>query len=338
MTHLVEYIWIDGGSPTPKLRSKTKVVHSSKVPEWGFDGSSTDQAQGSSSDCILIPVRIVRDPLRGRDDLIALCEVYNADRTPSKTNHRNETEVLWRHTDEEPLFGIEQEYTMFKGREPLGWPKGGYPAPQGPFYCGVGADEVYGREIVEKHMRACLDARLLLSGVNAEVMPGQWEFQIGPGDPLRVSDHLWLARYLLYRIAEEYGVTIRLDPKPVGGDWNGAGAHTNFSTKAMREDGGIKHCLEAAEKLGERFDRDGFPEVYGAGFRDRLTGAHETCSYREFKYGVADRTASVRVPLAVAKSGKGYIEDRRPCANVDPYEVCSYVMEVTCGSNEEGIS
>lgn len=343
MATFAEYIWVDGTEPTPRLRSKTKVLDypssmerasgdgDLKLPEWGFDGSSTGQASGDSSDCILKPVCSVPDPTR-RDGVLALCEVFNADGSPGKNNHRAHLRRVTTEFDKyEPWFGIEQEYTFFKGRSPLGWPEGGYPAPQGPFYCGVGADEVFGRKIVEEHMSACTAAGLKLSGVNAEVMPGQWEFQIGAADPLTVSDHLLLARYILYRIAEKHGVTVKLDPKPVDGDWNGAGAHTNFSTKKMRsEPSGRDECTVACVRLGASFEEKGFPSVYGHGFEKRLTGAHETCSYKEFKFGVADRTASVRIPLHVDKNGKGYIEDRRPCANIDPYQVCAYLIETVC--------
>lgn len=350
MSMFAEYIWIDGVKPVPKLRSKTKVLERDILPDsigaeseltesdylfvpvWGFDGSSTNQAEGNSSDCVLKPVRVTKDPLR-ENGVLVLCEVLNADGDPIESNHRASLEFLSEaHIGYDSLFGIEQEYTFFKGRSPLGWPEGGYPAPQGPFYCGVGADEVFGREIAEEHMQACLSAGLKLSGINAEVMPGQWEFQIGPAGPLLVSDHIWLARYLLYRIAEKYDVNIKLDPKPIEGDWNGAGAHTNFSTVAMRGEGGIDHCLIACEKLKQNFASKGFPKVYGHGHDLRLTGAHETCSWEEFKYGVGDRTASIRIPLHVHEKGKGYIEDRRPCANIDPYQVCAFLINAICVS------
>jgi len=327
----VDYIWIDGTSPVPKLRAKTKLVIAEEVPEWTFDGSSTGQAEPGMSDCLLKPVYVIADPLRGRPHLLALCEVYNQDGSPSHTNYRCGLVEAWKKASKlVPMFGIEQEYTMFKGRTPLGWPNGGYPAQQGPFYCGVGADEAFGREIVEKHMEVCLKSSILIAGVNAEVMPGQWEFQVGPESPLVVSDHLWLARYLLYRIAEKHGVTIRLDPKPVSGDWNGAGAHTNFSTNNMRGEGGYNECIIAAKALGTNFDRSGFPDVYGHNYKLRLTGNHETCSWEYFGWGVGDRTTSVRIPKHVEEQDKGYIEDRRPCANIDPYQVTKYIMEVCC--------
>ena len=330
-----EYIWMDGHFPTQKLRSKTTVINGpitniEQLPDWGFDGSSTLQAEGNASDCLLKPVYFALDPIRGGDDILVMCEVFNADGTVHKTNSRAPLrELMKNHSKQEPWFGIEQEYTFFQGRSPLGWPEGGYPAPQGPFYCGVGADEVFGREIVEEHMSACLHAGIELSGINAEVMPGQWEFQVGPVGALDAGDQVWMARWLLYRIAEDFGVSATLHPKPVKGDWNGAGAHTNFSTKAMREEGGLDVIIEACEKLSKNHDEH--IAVYGAHNEERLTGLHETCSIKEFRYGVSDRGASIRIPMATHKDGKGYLEDRRPSANMDPYKVCAKLIETVCG-------
>ncbi len=332
-----EYIWVDGGQPTHKLRSKTRVLDKgswlerrAELPEWGFDGSSTGQATGEHSDCLLHPVFHCPDPIRGDDHLLVLCEVNGADDLPHATNTRALLrEVAERFADQEPLFGIEQEYTMFQGARPLGWPDGGYPAPQGPFYCGVGADEVFGRPIVEQHLEACLAAGLTLSGINAEVMPGQWEFQVGPEDPLDVCDQLLIARWLLFRIGEDHDVSVSLDPKPVRGDWNGAGAHTNFSTRAMREEGGLAVIEAACDKLRARHELH--IANYGEGIERRLTGLHETCPYTEFRWAVGHRGASIRIPLHVAKAGQGYLEDRRPCSNMDPYVVTRLMLESACG-------
>ena len=329
-----EYIWMDGHQPTSKLRSKTKVVDGpvnniKQLPDWGFDGSSTMQAEGHDSDCALKPVYFIPDPIRGEDNILVMCEVYNADGTPHRTNTRAALRaVAEKYADQDAWFGIEQEYTFFDGIKPLGWPDNGFPAPQGGYYCGVGSDEVFGRELVEHHMEACMAAGLEISGINAEVMPGQWEFQIGPLGALEVSDEIWLARWLLYRIGEEYGVSATLDPKPVKGDWNGAGAHTNFSTKAMREKGGLAIIEDACEKLAKTHDKH--IACYGAQNDERLTGLHETCSISDFKYGVSDRGASVRIPMDTSKNGFGYLEDRRPAANMDPYEVCSCLLETIC--------
>ena len=329
-----EYIWTDGHLPTAKLRSKTKIVDGpikkvSELPEWGFDGSSTEQAEGHFSDCLLRPVRLALDPIRGGDNILVMCEVFNADGTVHESNARAALRVLAeKHADQEAWFGIEQEYTFFDGIKPLGWPDNGFPAPQGGYYCGVGSDEVYGRDIVEDHMEACLLAGIEMSGINAEVMPGQWEFQISPVGPLEVADEVWLARWLLYRIGEDYGVSATLHPKPVKGDWNGAGAHTNFSTKAMREPGGLAVIEEACKKLGKTHEKH--IVQYGAYNEERLTGLHETCSMQDFKYGVSDRGASIRIPMQTANDGYGYLEDRRPSANMDPYKVCAALMETVC--------
>ncbi|SFC70472.1 glutamine synthetase [Streptomyces aidingensis] len=330
MSYKAEYIWIDGTSPTAKLRSKTKILaDGAEPPVWGFDGSSTNQAEGHASDCVLQPVATFKDPLRGGDNLLVLCEVYNTDGTPHVSNTRARLRpVAERFAAQQPIFGIEQEYTFFVGNRPLGFPEGGFPAPQGGYYCGVGDDEIHGRDIVEAHLDNCLAAGIGVSGINAEVMPGQWEFQVGPLSPLEVADQLWVARWLLYRTAEDFGVSATLDPKPVKGDWNGAGAHTNFSTKAMREN--YDAIVAACESLG----KDGKPlehvKNYGAGVEDRLTGLHETAPWSEYSYGVSDRGASVRIPWQVERDKKGYIEDRRPNANCDPYVVTRVMVDTVC--------
>ncbi|MEK7607115.1 MAG: glutamine synthetase GlnII [Patescibacteria group bacterium] len=331
----VEYIWIDGYQPTAFLRSKTKIVDhpiqsAEHVPQWSFDGSSTRQAEGRLSDCLLQAVRVIPDPVRGEPHMLALCEVLNPDGTPHSSNTRfHLRELAEKYSVQDPWFGIEQEYTLYKNFRPLGFPDGGFPFPQGKYYCGVGTDEVFGRSVIEAHLDACLSAGIKIAGINAEVMPGQWEFQVGPLGPLEVSDALWLSRWLLYRVGENFGVYAKLDPKPIIGDWNGAGAHTNFSTKAMRESGGINVIVEACKKLGAKHFEH--MKVYGADNELRLTGLHETCSINDFRYGVSDRGASIRIPVQTAKDGYGYLEDRRPAANMDPYTVCAKLIETVCG-------
>ncbi|MFG1918853.1 glutamine synthetase [Micromonospora sp. NPDC048898] len=334
MAYKAEYIWIDGTEPTAKLRSKTKIIADGVEPgTWGFDGSSTNQAEGRSSDRVLEPVATYPDPIRGGAHLLVLCEVFNIDGTPHESNARALLRpVADRFAAQQPLFGIEQEYTFFQGSRPLGFPDGGYPAPQGGYYCGVGADEIYGRAVVEKHLDNCLAAGLTISGINAEVMPGQWEFQVGPLSPLEVADQLWVARWLLHRTAEDFGISATLEPKPARGDWNGAGAHTNFSTGAMREN--YAAIIEACESLGRGDKPLQHIRSYGAGVEARLTGAHETAPWSEYSYGVSDRGASVRIPWQVEIDKKGYIEDRRPNANVDPYTVTRLIVDTCCTALE----
>lgn len=344
MINIAEYMWMDGAKPTQKIRSKTKMLNLPKdftidsFPEWSFDGSSTYQASGHKSDLALKPVCFVKDPIRGEGNYLVMCEVFNPDGTPHETNTRAELRrVLDAGADkEDSWFGFEQEYTLFKGRVPLGWPNEGYPAPQGPFYCGVGSDEVFGRDLVETHLEACVRAGIMIYGINAEVMPGQWEYQIGyrglegeSANPLTVSDHSWLARWLLYRIGEEFGVMATLDPKPVRGDWNGAGQHTNFSTKSMRDPKTGMATIENAISMLQKKHKEHI-SVYGDRLHERLTGLHETCNINQFKSGVSDRGASIRIPLHVSKNGYGYLEDRRPGANADPYVIAARILKSIC--------
>ncbi len=338
---LAEYIWLDGAVPTRYLRSKAKVVNfeerptsADEFPEWSFDGSSTGQANGNDSDCILKPVCFVDDPIRGYGNYLVMCEVLNPDGTPHESNSRAQLrEVMEAGGDKLDMWlGFEQEYTLFQDRKPLGWPDNGYPGPQGPYYCGVGADEIFGREVAEEHARLCLSTDILYYGMNAEVMPGQWEFQVGyrgsdaeSSSAIDMADQTWLARWLLYRVGEEFGVSVSLDNKPVKGDWNGAGMHTNVSTVGTRDKSKGRAAIEAATKALSENHADHI-RLYGAGLGDRLTGDHETCDIDTFKVGDADRGCSIRIPKPVAIKGYGYFEDRRPGANADPYLVAARLM------------
>ena len=237
--------------------------------------------------------------------------------------------------EHDPWFGIEQEYTMLDGNDdhPLGWPKQGFPGPQGPYYCGVGTGKAFGREICEAHYRACLYAGIPICGINAEVMPAQWEFQFGPSKGIAIGDDLWVARFLLTRIAEEYNVKISFDPKPIAGEWNGAGAHTNFSTKQTRDPKtGLVAIEEAVEMLKKNHHKhiEAYDPKGGKDNMRRLTGKHETSSIYTFSSGIANRGASVRIPRQVAEQGHGYLEDRRPASNCDPYVVSEAIVRTCC--------
>ncbi|PIA64205.1 hypothetical protein AQUCO_00201467v1 [Aquilegia coerulea] len=261
-----------------------------------------------------------------------MCDAYTPAGDPIPTNKRHAAAQIFSHPDVEkevPWYGIEQEYTLLQKdvRWPIGWPVGGFPGPQGPYYCSAGADKAFGRDIVDSHYKACLYAGVNISGINGEVMPGQWEFQVGPSVGISAGDELWIARYILERITELAGVVLSFDPKPIPGDWNGAGAHTNYSTKTMREDGGIVVIKKAIEKLGLRHKEH--IAAYGEGNERRLTGRHETADINSFSWGVANRGASIRVGRDTEKDGKGYFEDRRPASNMDPYVVTSMIAETT---------
>lgn len=331
---MCEYVWIDGTGEG--VRSKCRTLsyipkESSDCPVWNFDGSSTGQAEGSNSDMYLYPVRVFNDPFRRGNNKLVLCDVYKYNLKPAETNNRFScAKVMEVVADHHPWFGIEQEYTLqdFDGY-PFGWPKNGYPGPQGPYYCGVGANRVYGRDIVEAHYRACLYAGVNISGCNAEVMPAQWEFQVGPCEGIEMGDHLWISRYILHRVAEDFGLVVTLDPKPMTGDWNGAGAHTNFSTIEMRQDDGLQHIEKAIEKMSLHHEEHikAYDPNKGKDNERRLTGLHETSSIHDFSAGVANRGASIRIPRQVAEDGKGYLEDRRPSSNCDPYAVTEIICK-----------
>lgn len=355
MKFFLEYVWLDGNQPQ-QLRSKTKVVNLGEVrnffekgkpqdlPKWSFDGSSTKQARagkGENTDCILEPIFYCEDPFRGENHLIVFCEVFNPDGTLHPTNKRGELRGFIKENGivdcknnytESNWFGWEQEYTLttkpnFKEGEglPLGFRPNEEPRPQGDYYCGVGSDNITGRRIVEEHLKKCVEAGLDISGINAEVMLGQWEYQIGPVTSLEGSDQLWVSRYILQRVAEENGVKVSFHPKPKMGDWNGSGCHVNFSTSEMRSEGGLSIIESVIEKLSTTHKEH--IDVYGLHNEKRMTGEHETSSIHDFSYGYSTRDTSVRIPAQILIDGKGYFEDRRPASNCDPYSVALRMLK-----------
>ena len=292
----LEYIWLDGYDPTQSLRSKTKIVDDfsgdlDDAQIWSFDCSATEQANGSAH------------ASNGRATI---------------------------DDDDEFWFGFEQEYTIIDpdtGR-PLGFPKEGFPAPQGPYYTSVGTQNAYGRELVDEHLHLCLAAGLNVEGINAEVMMGQWEFQIFAKGAGRSGDEMWVGRYLLERTAEKYGLVIDWHPKPIKGDWNGSGMHANFSNDAMRTAGNKETFIQICEEFSKHIQEH--IAVYGADNDQRLTGLHETQAIDKFSYGEYDRGASIRIPIGTIDDGwKGRLEDRRPASNADPYKVAAVIIKPT---------
>lgn len=335
-----EYIWIDGTGEHVRAKARTldfvpEVV--CQLPIWSYDGSSTYQAKGEDSDVYLMPVALYPDPFRGGDNKLVLCETYDSNKEPTPTNHRKCCfETMTKAADQKPWFGLEQEYTLLdQSGWPYKWPKNGYPAPQGPYYCGVGAGKVFGRDITEAHLRACLYCGINISGINAEVMPSQWEFQVGPTEGVAAADELWVGRYLLDRIAEEVGAVVSYDPKPVEGDWNGAGGHVNMSTEKTRQENGLEEIKKAIKKLEK--NHAAHIAVYDPkGGKDnmrRLSGRHETSSIDTFTWGVANRAVSVRINRDVNENKKGHLEDRRPSSNADPYQVLNALVCTICLSD-----
>jgi glutamine synthetase len=342
---IAEYVWIDGSGIL--LRSKCRTLNGpvksiEDIPEWNYDGSSCYQATTENSEVIMKPVAYFRDPFRRGDNIMVLTETYKwTDSTcqklePCNTNFRYFANKVWNHpkvAGEETWYGIEQEYTLLTHftkftAQPLGWPSNGYPGPQGPYYCSVGATACYGRVIADVHYKACLFAGVTISGTNAEVMPGQWEYQVGPAQGVDIGDHMWISRYLLSRVAEDFNIVVSFAPK-LFPDWNGSGCHTNYSTRTMRDG---KEGMAYIEAMMGRFaaKHSEHCAVYGDDNDKRLTGIHETSSMDKFTYGVANRAASFRIPTSVAHAnGKGYIEDRRPASNIDPYIVGAMIADTS---------
>ena len=256
-----------------------------------------------------------------------MTEVLNADGSPHESNGRATIE----DGDADFWFGFEQEYFLWDPDTdlPPGFPAGGYPAPQGPYYCSVGAKNAFGREVVEEHLDLCLEAGINVEGINGEVAAGQWEFQVFAKGAQRAGDETWVARYLIERVAERYGYAINWRPKPLGDtDWNGSGMHANFSNGAMRDLGDEGVFTKICDEFGKNIERH--ISVYGAENDQRLTGAHETQSIDQFSYGVSDRGASIRIPIGTVEDGwKGRLEDRRPASNADPYKVAAAIVKTT---------
>jgi len=349
---LLEYVWIDvGGNP----RSKIKILNENmfkinELPDWNFDGSSTGQAEGRDSDVLIKPRTLYPNPfVNYMESYLVMCDCWNKDGTPHITNYRVKlVETYSQCEDQKPIFGIEQEFVLFdrvydkeKGLKmnsfqiptPFRWNKHDEPGmgPQGPYYCSVGGGVSLGRDVSSRHLELCLRAGLEICGTNAEVMASQWEYQIGPLPPVELADQLWLSRYILHRVSEEFDCVVSLHPKPYKGDWNGSGAHTNFSTGVMREPGGIEEIKVACEKLSKT--HQSHMKVYGLYNEERMSGLHETSSMDKFTWAISNRGCSVRIPLNVAKDGCGYLEDRRPAANVDPYLVCEKICSTVCLNN-----
>ena len=332
----LEYVWLDGYSPA-NLRSKTKIIEHSEhnislhdVPNWSFDGSSTKQADGSNSDCILKPVRKYSNPIDG--GYIILCEVYTADGKPHPSNTRAKLITVFGKAAvenwKEYWWGFEQEYFLINltTKRALGWSEFEFPNPQGKYYCGVGSSSVQGRDIIELHLELCIEAGINITGTNAEVALGQWEYQCFSTETSQACDDLWVSRYLLYRAAEVYNIGVELHPKPYMGDWNGSGCHINFSNAEMRDKGTKKMITSICEKLGDKHELH--MDMYGEHNDLRLTGLHETQHISKFSYGESDRGASIRIPVAtIDNEYKGYLEDRRPSSNVDPYRATYMIME-----------
>jgi glutamine synthetase len=341
-----EYIWIDGFG---KSRSKTRVIKfdlskETKLehfPIWNYDGSSTNQASGDNSEVLIKPQAFYPDPFRrlntnnnnnnnnNKRSYLVLCDTYLDVNTPHPSNSRvKAVEIFKQNPELEPVFGIEQEFFISRGDRPIGFiPNDILLKPQQHYYCGTGGDNSIGRHYIEAAFNNCLYSELHLTGLNAEVAPSQWEFQVCTKG-IKAADELIVLRYIVDRTLESYGVNMDLHPKPIQGDFNGSGCHTNFSTKPMREKNGYSIIEEAIKKLGTKHELH--MKNYGENNHLRMSGVHETASYNNFSYGVGNRGSSIRIPKSTFENKCGYFEDRRPASNMDPYIVTSLIYKTCC--------
>lgn len=335
MISIIEYVWMDGSS---KMRNKTKVMHDKlvsgieDVPLWNYDGSSTGQAVTENSEVILAPIKLYNDPFRkGSNTFIVLCESWRPGFSEPVVgcNRHKAAVTLEQAKEKEPWFGYEIEFYLFdlKTHKPVGFPASGAPPVQGQFYCSVGSQNAFGRDVIEEQMMMCLNAGILVTGYNLEVAVGQLEYQVF-GHGIDAPDDCWMSRYILDRVCEKHGLYAEFTPKPFSGDVNGSGLHTNFSTTGTREEGGMKVIEGMMEKLAIKHKEH--LAAYGEGNELRLTGSHETSSMKTFSYGTSNRAASVRIPTETAAQGKGYFEDRRPASTGDYWVIAQKIVETTC--------
>jgi len=338
---ILEYIWLDGHG---QLRSKYKTVYvedpvSFELEQWNYDGSSTYQAETGNSEIILNPVQKYKNPFFEGCCIsyLVMCDTYRRQGdvlVPTESNYRAAAKVIFDKTEAYmPWFGIEQEYFMmsrkgtYESNRPLFFQGGATPEPQGQYYCGVGNRHIEYRALAEKHYLHCLYAGLQISGINAEVAPNQWEYQIGPVLGVEASDQLWVSRYILQKLGEECNINISFKPKPLPSPWNGSGLHTNFTTTETRAYGGLEKMKEYIDKLEKKHKEH--IAVYGDN-SERLSGECETSDIDTFSCGYGNRGCSIRIPTATLDSKRGYFEDRRPASDADPYRVTSALMKTCC--------
>jgi len=344
---ILEYVWIDGNM---NLRSKYRTIYNYdtvittqlNVPKWNYDGSSTNQATTENSEVVLNPVAIYKNPfIRDVKSFMVLCDTYYQNNIgslePTATNHRFYASTIFKFKNLlEPWYGIEQEYFMMApmgtqhSNTPYAFSLEISPLQQGDYYCGVGNQHIKFRELAEKHYRYCLYAELNISGVNAEVAPSQWEYQIGPSKGINAGDELWISRYILHKLSEQYNVNISFVPKPVLSPCNGSGLHTNFSTTETRGDNGMNYIDNYIERLSRKHTEH--LQVYGDNSM-RLSGECETSYINKFSCGYGNRGCSIRIPNDVLRKGYGYFEDRRPASDADPYDVISIIYKTCCLDN-----
>jgi glutamine synthetase len=341
----IEYIWLGGFG---HIRSKTRTIEIQKeptsvtdIPKWDFNGLRTYQSQQEEEgDIVLVPVSLYNDPFRGGENKLVLCETYHLTGEPTFSNFRHFAAKLFNEDnirEYDPWFGIEQEYILVKyiGTEikwPFGWTPGEFPKGNDEFYCANGDHLSFGRPIIEAHFKACLYSGVDIYGINSEFLPSQWEFQVGTSRGIKSADDLILARFILIRIAEAYDISISFEAK-LFKDWCGSGGHTNFSCKETRAPGGLDIIIQKHMPKLEKYHKECIA-LYGEGNKARLMGMYDAPDIDNFEYGIMNRRASIRIPQKTNDEMKGFYEDRRPAANLDPYIVMSLIFSIACLNGE----
>jgi glutamine synthetase len=347
--HILEYIWIDGfGELRSKIRVNKEYIDQYNLDSyiWNYDGSSCNQAATEDSEVILKPVAIYNNPFieksKDYESFLLLCDSVDKNgNSVVGTNYQYANKIFEneRVKNANFWFGIEQEYFFIDTTTNLPYDFKPYQKNkhllQGKYYCGVGGNSIYSkqRQIAEKHMMICLSINIPISGINAEVAPNQWEYQVGPCIGIKGAHDLWISRYVLKKIAEQYDSDVTFHPKPIRSPefeecWNGSGAHINVSTKDTRSENGLDTIYQYMKLL--KSTHQDHLEVYGKDNEYRLTGDHETGNINEFTFGIGTRNTSIRIPNQIAFDKKGYFEDRRPSSNVDPYLACGIIAKTIC--------
>lgn len=341
---ILEYIWIDGRgnlrskyrTAFPKFDSYADAAHNYiAVKDWNYHDSSTYQASTENTEIALIPVAYYLNPFfeQGRAFLI-LCKTYNADGSPTNTNFRHDAEKLFESSTShylDPYFRINQEYFIIQSSGTTNFaPLCSYEQPQPDYYCGVG--NVTLRNLAEKHYQYCLNAHLKISAVNAEMEPTQWQFQIGPSSKISASDELWVARYILVKLSEEFRVCICFKPKSLPNPSNSSSLHlhTSFSTQETRDaqnQNGLKCIYQYIDRLSKKHTEHIC--IYG----HNSNRVHSGSDYHTFSFASGYRGNNICIPKSVLKAGCGYLEDMRPASNADPYRVTAAIFSTACLSS-----